>query len=157
MGAAALAKCFIEDNGACGGDVEGANASRHGNAEEVVAGAADEIVQACAFTAEDEDAVAGEVEPVVVGCASFVETDDPKVLALEVFEGADQIDDFGDAEVLGGSGAGFDGHGAERGGATFGEDDAVNSCSVGDTQQGAEVLGIFDTVEGEDETGPGGG
>jgi hypothetical protein len=83
----------------------------------VVAGFADQVVEAGAFAAEDEDAVAGEVELVVVGCAALVESDDPEVLAFEVFEGADEVDDAGDAEMLGGAGAGLDGdraEGAER-------------------------------------------
>ncbi len=49
----------------------------------MVAGAADEVVKACAFPAKDEDAVAGEVETVVVGrSAALVQTDNPEILAL---------------------------------------------------------------------------
>ena len=66
-GAAALAEGFVEHDRSGGGDVEGADAAGHGNAQQVVAGAADQIVEAGAFAAEDEDAVAGEVELVVVG------------------------------------------------------------------------------------------
>ena len=78
----------------------------------MVAGFADQIVEAFALAAEDQDQIAGEVELVVVGGAALVETDDPEILLLELLKGADQIDDAGDAEVLGGSGAGLDGHGA---------------------------------------------
>src|ERR1700678_2792390 len=46
---AALAVGFIKDNGSGGGDVERAYAPGHGNTQQVVAGAADEIVQAVAF------------------------------------------------------------------------------------------------------------
>ena len=148
---AALAGGLIEDDGAGGGDVERADAAGHGNAQQVVAGAADEIVEAGAFAAEDEDAVAGEVEAVVVGCAALVETDDPEVLPLQVFERADEVDDAGDAEMLGGAGAGFDGDGAQRGGAALGEDDAVDAGAIGHAQQRAEVLRIFDAVEGEEQ------
>ena len=152
---AALAGGFVEDDGTGGGDVERADAAGHGNAEQVVAGAADKIVEARAFAAEDDDEIAGEVELVVVGWAALVETDDPEVVLLEVFEGADEVDDAGDAEVLGGAGAGFDGGGAERGGAALGEDDAVDAGAIGDAEQRAEVLRIFDAVEGEDEAGGG--
>ncbi len=109
-----LAKGFKEHDRAGGGDIEGADAAGHGNAQQVVAGAADEIVEARTLAAEDKNAVAGEIELVVVGLAAFVETDDPEVLALELFEGADEIDDTSDAQVLGGAGAGFDGDGAQR-------------------------------------------
>jgi hypothetical protein len=152
-GAAALAEGFVEDDGSGGGDVEGADAAGHGDAEQVVAGFADEIVEACAFAAKDEDAVAGEVELVVVGQAALVlsriQTDDPDVLALEVFEGADEVDDAGDAEVLGCAGAGFYGDRAQGGGTALGEDDAVDARAVGYAEQSAEVLGVFYAVEGE--------
>jgi hypothetical protein len=121
----------------------------------MIAGAADEIVQAGALAAEDDDAVAGEVEAVVVREARLagggVEANDPDVLLLQLFEGADEIDDAGDAEVLCGSGAGFDGYGAERGGAALGEQDAIDAGAVGYAEQSAEVLGVFDSVEGEKE------
>ena len=84
----------------------------------MVAGAAHEIVEARAFAAEDDDEIAGEIELVVCGRAAFVEPDDPEVAALELFEGANEVDDAGDAEVLGGSGTGFDrrrGSGERRG------------------------------------------
>jgi hypothetical protein len=143
---AALAKGFKEDDRGGGGDIEGADASGHGNAQQVVTGAADEVVEARAFAAKDEDAVAGEVELVVVGRAALVETDDPEVLALEFFEGADEIDDTSDAQVFGCAGAGLDGGGTEWGGTALGENDAVDAGTVGDTQQSAEVLRIFDAV-----------
>jgi hypothetical protein len=110
-------------------------------------------VEAGALAAEDEDAVAGEVELVVIGLAAFVETDDPDVLTLQLFEGADEIDDAGDAQVLGCSGAGFDGCRSKRGGAALGEHDAVDSGSVGYAQQCAEILRIFNAVEGEEKAG----
>ena len=83
-GGAALAGGFVENDCAGGGDVEGADAAGHGDAQQVVAGAADEIVEAGAFAAEDEDAVAGKVELVVVGRTAFVEADDPDVLLLQL-------------------------------------------------------------------------
>jgi hypothetical protein len=148
-GVAALAEGFVEDNRSGGGDVEGAYAAGHGDAEQVVAGFADEVVEACAFAAEDEDAVAAEIELVVVGCAAFVESNDPHILALELFKGADEVDDSGDAEMLGCAGAGLHGDRAERSGTTLGEDDAVYACAVGYTEKSAEVLGVFNAVEGE--------
>ena len=84
----------------------------------MVASAAHEIVETRAFAAEDDDEIAGEIELVVCGHAAFVEPDDPEVAALELFEGANEVDDTGNAEVLGGSGTGFDrrrGSGERRG------------------------------------------
>jgi hypothetical protein len=117
----------------------------------VVAGAANEIVKAGALAAKDNDEIAGEIELVVCGRAAFVETDDPEVAALEVFEGADEIHDTSDAEVLGGASAGFDGDGAEGSGAALGEENAVDTGAVGDAEKRAEVLRVFHSIEGEDE------
>jgi hypothetical protein len=150
-GLAALAEGFVEDDGSGGGDVERADAAGHGDAEQVVAGAADEVVEASAFASEDEHAVAGEVELVVVSGAALVESDGPYISLFEVFEGADEVDDAGDAEMLGSAGAGFDGDGAERGGAALGEDDAVYAGAVGYAEQSAKVLRVFDAVEGEEQ------
>jgi hypothetical protein len=113
-------------------------------------------VEACAFAAENEDAVAGEVELVVVDLAALIETDDPDVLALEVFEGADEVDDAGDAEVLGCAGTGFYGDRAEGGGTAFGEDDAIDACAVGYAEQSAKILGVFYAVKREEQTAGGG-
>ena len=87
--------------------------------------------------------------------AAFVETDDPEVAALEIFECADKVDDTGDAEMLGGSGAGFDGGGAEWSGAAFGEEDAVDTGAIGDAKKSAEVLRVFNAVEREEEASGG--
>jgi hypothetical protein len=150
---AALAEGFKENDCSGGGDVEGADAAGHGNAQEVVAGAADEIVEARALAAEDEDAVSGEVELVVIGLAALVETDDPDVLTLEFFKGADEVDYAGDAQVLGCAGAGLDGNRTQGSGTALGEHDAVNSGTVGHAQQGAEVLRVFNAVESEEQAG----
>jgi hypothetical protein len=126
----------------------------------MVAGAAHQVMESGAFAAEDEDAVSGQVELVVIGVrdaiVAGVKADDPQVLTLELFEGAHQIDHAGDAEVLGGAGAGFDGNGAEGSGTAFGEDDAVDAGSVGNAEESAEVLRIFNAVKGKNQA-PGAG
>ena len=78
---------------------------------------------------------------VVVGFAAFVESDDPEVVPLEFFEGADEIDDAGDAQVLGRAGAGFDGNGTEGRGTALGEHDAVNAGTVGDADRAPRFWG----------------
>jgi hypothetical protein len=149
---AALAGGFVEDDGTGCGNVERADTARHWNPEQVIAGAADEIVKAGAFAAKHEDTVAGEVELVVVGSATFVEADDPYVLLLQVLEGANEVDDAGDAQVFGGSGAGLYGHWTERRGAAFGKDDAVDASSVCNAEESTKILRIFNTVEGQEQT-----
>jgi len=152
---AALASGFVEDDGSCGGDVERADGSGHRDAEEMVAGTADEIVEAGTLAAEDDNKIAGEIELVVGDGAAFVETDDPEVATLELFESANEVYDAGDAKMLGGSGAGFDGSGAERSRAALGEEDAVDAGAIGNAKKSAEVLRVFNTVEREDEAGSG--
>jgi hypothetical protein len=150
---AALASGLVEDNGSGGGDVERADAAGHGDAEEMIAGAANEIVEAGTFAAEDDDEIAGEIESVVGDGAALVEPHDPEIVTLELFEGANEVDDAGDAEVLDCSGAGFDGSRAEWSGAALGEQDAVDAGAIGDAKKSAEVLRVFNAVEREDEAG----
>jgi hypothetical protein len=114
-------------------------------------------MEARALATKDDDEVAGEVELAVVDGAAFVKTDDPEVVALEVFECAYEVDDAGDAEVLSGASAGFDGGGAEGSGAALGEEDAVDTGAIGHAEESAEILRVFDAVEGEDEAGGGAG
>jgi hypothetical protein len=123
----------------------------HGNAQEVVAGLFDKIVETGAFASEDEDAVGFEVEVGVVGGAAFVEAEDPDVFLLHLLEGADEVGDAGDADVLGGSGGGL-GYGSGDGSrAALGEDDTVDSGTVGGAEESAEIVGVFDSVEGKEE------
>jgi hypothetical protein len=151
-----LAKGLIKHDGSSGGDVERADAACHGNTQQVVTGATDEIVKAGTLATENDDAVASEVEAIVVGLAARVfagiETDDPEILPLELLKGAHKIHDASDAEMLGGPGAGLHGDCAQGGGTALCDDNAINARSIGDAQQSAKVLRIFDAVEGENET-----
>ena len=152
MGAgAALAHGLVHDDRAGDGDVQRADAARHGDAEEVVTGALDQVVESRALAAEDEAGVLAEVEVGVVGAAALVEADDPDVLLLHRLEGAGDVDDLRDADVLAGTGGGFGDDGGERGGAAFGKEDAVDACAVGRAEESAEVVRVFDAVEGEEE------
>lgn len=122
----------------------------------MIAGSFDEVVEAGAFAAEDEDAVAGEVKLVVVGGAALVEADDPEIALFELFEGADKINDARDAEVLCRARAGFDSDRTERSRAAFSEDNSVDTSTICDAEESAEILGIFDAVECEKEAWAGG-
>ena len=154
---AALAGRFKEHDRAGGGDVERRHLAGHGNAEQVVAGAADQIVQAGAFASEDDYGVGREVVAVVILSAVLVEADDPEIVSLESFEGANKVDDPGEAQVLGGSGGGLDGNGREGRGPALGEEDPVDTGGFGGAEKGAEVLRVFDSVEGKDQARVGSG
>ena len=77
-------------------------------------------------------------------------------MLLHGLEGAGDVDDLGDADVLGGAGGGFGGDGAEGGGAALGEDDAVDTGSISGAEQGAEIVRVFDAIEGKEEAVAGG-
>jgi hypothetical protein len=150
---AALAGGFEEDDRAGGRDIERRHLARHGDAQEVVAGAADQVVQTGPFSAKDDYGIGREVAAVVILGASLVESDNPEVVGFEGFKGADEVDDTGEAEMLGGSGGGLDRGGAERGGAAFGEEDAIDAGGFGSAKKSAKVLRVFHAVESEDEAG----
>jgi len=54
--------------------------------------------------------------------------------------------------MFGGAGAGLHGYGAQGCGAALGEDDAVDTGSIGDAEKCAEVLRVFDAIERKNET-----
>ncbi len=121
----------------------------------MIAGAADEIVESRALAAKGNDEIACEIELVVRGGAAFVESDDPEVAALELFERANEVDDAGNAEMLGGSGARFDGGGAEWSRAALCEEDAVDAGAVCNAKKSAEILRVFNAIEREEKAGGG--
>jgi hypothetical protein len=51
--------------------------------------------------------------------------------------------------MLRGSGRGLGDDGGDGSGTTLWEEDAVNSGTVGCAKEGAEVVGVFNAVEGE--------
>jgi hypothetical protein len=121
----------------------------------MITSAAHEVVEAGALTAEDDDEIAREIELVVVTLPMFVESDDPEILLFEILKGADEVDDAGDAKMLGRSGTGFDGHRTEGRGSALRDNDAVNTGTIGNAEERAKILRIFDTIDGENETSGG--
>ncbi len=121
----------------------------------MIAGAANQVVQAGSFTSEDDYGIGREVIAVVILGAVLIEADDPEMVLFEGFEGANEVNDAGDPEMLGGAGRGFDGDGAQRSGAAFGEEDAIDTGALGRAQKRAEVLRIFHPVERQHEAGRG--
>ena len=115
----------------------------------MIAGAAHQVVQSRTFAAEDKREVAAEIEQVVVGRTALIETDNPNILAFQLLKRTNQVDDPCDAQVLRCASAGLHGDRAQGCGTPFREDDAVHAGSIGDTQQGAKILGVFDAIESE--------
>jgi hypothetical protein len=151
LGVSPLAGGLVENDGSRGGYVKRADATGHGNAEKVIAGAANEIVKSRALAAENHYEIAGEIEVDIRNGAALVETDNPEVATLDIFEGADEIDDARDAEMLGSAGTGLYCGRAEGGGAALGEENTVDAGAIGDTQKRAEVLRVLDPVKRKEE------
>ena len=115
----------------------------------MIAGAADQVVEAGALAAQHQNAVAGQVKLVIVRCAPFIEADNPEIFPLQLLESPYQVDDAGDAKVLGGSRAGLYSDRAQRGRTPLGQNDPIHSGSVGNAKEGAQVLRIFNSVESQ--------
>ena len=117
----------------------------------MVASFLDEIVKAGTFGTEDEAAILVKVEVGVVGGAALVEADDPDVGFLQLFERAGDVGDACDGDVLAGASAGLGDDAGDGGGAALGEEDAVDARPICRAEESAEVVGVFYTVEREEE------
>src|SRR5215211_2013897 len=145
---------FEEGEGSGDGGVEAFDLAGHGDVDEDVAGVPDQAVEAGAFAADhDADGFVGELEGEQACVGGAVEADAPDAGVAELFDGAGEVGDLGDGEVLQGAGGGLHRHGGQGGAAVAGEDQAVAAGGFGAAGQGAEVVGVFDAVEGEEEGG----
>ena len=152
MGSTPLAGSLVKHNRSGRGNVERTDAAGHGNAQQVIAGAAHQVVKPRALAAQHDNKIAGKVKSVVVAFAALVQTDDPQVLAFEFFERANQVDDAGNAKMLRRAGTGLYGSSAQRRGAALGKNHAVNPGAIGHAQQRAQILRVFHSVESQHET-----
>ena len=120
----------------------------------MVAGSAYEIVQPGALPAQHDHAVPSHIELVVFRGSALVQPDDPQIVPLQVFEGTHQVDYAGDAQMLGCPGAGLHSGGAQRGRAPLGENHAIHPGAVRYTQQRAQILGIFHSIQRQQQPCP---
>ena len=101
----AAAADLEQGEGSGDGGVEALDLAGHGDADEDVAGVADEAVEAAAFAADDDaDGFVGELEVEQAGLGGAVEADAPDASVAEVVDGSGQVGDLGDGEVFEGSG-----------------------------------------------------
>ena len=117
----------------------------------MVAGAADKVVQARTLAAKHKHAVAGKVEAVVIGFAALIQSDDPEILALEFFKRAHQVHNASNAKMLCRTRACFNGDRTERRRPALGEHYSVHSRAVGNPQQRAKVLRVFNAIESQNQ------
>src|SRR5690606_581944 len=153
-GLAALALDLGEGDGGGDGGVERFDLGGHGDADAVVAGLGDEPGDAFAFVADDdEQGVFGDEEVVDVGLAGGAEGHGHEPGLLAGLDGAGEVDDLGDGQAGGGSGRGPPGDGGDGGGAAGGHEEAVAAERGGGADDGPEVAGVGDAVEGDQEGG----
>jgi hypothetical protein len=113
-------------------------------------------MQAFALGAHDDDGFDRPIDGVICDLAAFIETIDK---VAEVFERPQRLIDVAgadDGKVFEGAGGGFSHGFGEAGGTAFGDDDPTGSGGVGGTDDGAEIVRIFDAVEHDQEVGGGG-
>ena len=97
----AAAADLEEGEGSGDGGVEAFDLAGHGDADQDVAGVADEAVEAGAFAADDDaHGLVGQLEVEQAGLGGAVEADAPDAGVAEVVDGAGEVGDLGDGEVL---------------------------------------------------------
>src|SRR5215218_6343122 len=136
MGGTAAAD-LEEGEGAGDGGVEAFDVAGHGDVDEDVARLSDQAVEAGAFASHhDADGFVGELEGEQAGVGGAVEADAPDAGVAEVLDGSGEVRDLGDG-----------------GAAVAGEDQTVAAGGFGAAGEGAEVVGVLDAVESEEEGG----
>ena len=105
-----------------------------------------------AFTSKDKNTIAGEIVLVVVRGPALVEADDPEILLFEFFDSTNEIDHPRDAEMFGRTRTGFYSDGADGGGTALRQDDAVNTGSIGNPKERAQILRVFHAIECQQQT-----
>ncbi len=114
------------------------------------------LVEAFAFGAHDNGGGQGPIHLIVIDRAAFVDSINPVAACFEIFEGAVDVGDARDGQVFQGTGGGFCDRFCEADRSPFGDDDSVGSGGMRGTDDGAQIVWIFDAIENYDEAGIGG-
>src|SRR6266542_664682 len=135
------------DRGVQAGDLAG-----HWDADQHVAGLADQPVQAGALAADHHaDGLVGQVELEQARFRPAVQPDAPQAGGAQALQSAGEVGDLGHGHVLERAGGGLHGRGGQRGAAVAGQDDPVAAGGLGAADQRAEVVRVLDAVEGQEE------
>jgi hypothetical protein len=161
----ALAEGFVEEDGGSGGGVEAFDVRGHGDVDACVGGMDDVFGEACAFVADQEsDGLAPIYLPGREGDVGiFVDARGERVDAVEfeLREEDGERHSGNDGEMKGGSGRGAKRFWREgAGGAALAggrSDGGSGSESGGGTEDGADVAGILDAGEDDEQRGGGAG
>src|SRR5205807_573161 len=107
--------------------------AQHGDRDQEIAFAFDQVVQAFTFSTKNQRAIHLVVQRIVSLGAAFVQADSPDIVFLQLFDAPRDICDLGNRQVLAGSGRSFGDCSRHGGRPPFGDDDAVRSRSVSGT------------------------
>src|SRR5438477_4363167 len=150
-GLLSLPQDFVHHHAGGHGNVQGGHAALHGNGDQEIAFAADEIVQSVTFRAQHQSAIHVVVERVVALRAPFIEADGPNTFSFQFFHRATDVGDAGDGQVLGGAGGNLSDSGSHAGGAALGNHNAIGAGRIGGADDGAQIVRIFHAIEHHDE------
>src|SRR5690606_21566149 len=145
---------FVQGHTRCHRRVQGLRGGAHGDAGDHVAVFADQPRQALAFRADDHDQRLREEVDVGDLCVALaVEADDEEAGVAVFAQGGGEVGGAGDAEGGEGARGGLPGAARDAGRAAGGDEEAVGAEGGGGAGDGAEVAGVGDAVEGDDERG----
>jgi len=147
----ALPHGFVKADAGCDGDVEAGHLAFHGNANEKVAALAGEAAHPGSLGSHHQSDRAAQIGFVEQAVSSVIGSDKPATGFLEAVHGANQVAHGDDGGVPGGSARDAHDGFRDRRGVMFRREHGENAGGIRGTQAGAEVVGIRDAVEEEDE------
>jgi hypothetical protein len=117
----------------------------------------DLLMETFAFRAENDGGRGGPIHLVVIFGAALIDSVDPKAALFQVFEGTVDVDDTGDRGVFQRACRGLRNCFGEPGCAAFRDDDRTCARGICGTDDGAEIMRVFDAIEHDHEPGIDGG
>lgn len=113
----------------------------------------DQLMETVAFPAQHDYRGRNEVYFVVWLSTPFIEAVDPKSLVLQVLQRFCHVADADYGQVFQRSRGGLGDRVRETRGAAFWNQNGIGSSSVGGADNGAEIVGIFDTIQDDNHFG----
>lgn len=151
FGGAALANSLEEDHAGGNGNIEGLDWAHGGKRNDKIATLAREFMESTAFTSHNDPGGRSVIHVRVRFVRRFIQTNKPITRFLEIFHGAREIRDPGDGQVREGPGRSTRDRVRQASGTALGDNDAVDASGQGGANNRAEIVGVLDTVEKNEE------
>lgn len=151
-----MAPGLVEEDGGGISDIEGINASLHGNEDLLIAGGADCAADAFAFGSEDDADIgieSGIRKQELIGVGMGGDATDAGIAQMGKGDGQGRAEKVRDAED--GAHAGSDGAAEVGVGGSFANDERLDAQGGGVPEDESDVDGIGDGVDGGEEAGLG--